>query len=98
MGEILGNPGILGQGREVGGGGGGGVPSLPHPRMIPGWGRYLGILGCLDKGRGVPSSPHPRMVWETFKGLEGTTLVCSMGWYYLTPYQDVLRMGEILVQ
>ena len=35
----LGIRGILGHGE---GGGGGGAGS-PHPRMIPGWGRYLGI-------------------------------------------------------
>ena len=35
MGEILGNPRILGRGR---GGGGGG---FSHPRMILGWGRYM---------------------------------------------------------
>ena len=27
-----------------------GVSSSPHPRMLPGWERYLGILGYLDKG------------------------------------------------
>ena len=80
MGEILGNPGILGQG---------GVSSSPHPKMLLGWERYLGITGYLDKGgylvlpilgcsgdgrdtwesgdtwtRGVSSSPHPRMLLE----------------------------------
>ena len=27
-----------------------GVSSSPHPRMLPGWERYLGIPGYLDKG------------------------------------------------
>ena len=39
MEEILGNPGILGQG---------GVSSSPYPRMLLGWGRYLGIPGYLN--------------------------------------------------
>ena len=67
MGEILGNPGILGQGGYLvhpilGCSRDGrdtwesrdtwtrGVSSSPHPRMFPGWERYLGIPGYLDKG------------------------------------------------
>ena len=41
--RYLGIPGYLDKG---------GMPSSPHPRMIPGWGgyMYLGIPGYLDKG------------------------------------------------
>ena len=64
--EILGNPGILGQGGYLvylilgcSRDGGDtweswdtwtrGVSSSPNPRMLPGWGRYWGIPGYLDK-------------------------------------------------
>ena len=67
MGEILGNPRILGQGGYLvhlilgySRDGGDtwesrdtwtrGVSSSPHPRMLLGWERYLGIPGYLDKG------------------------------------------------
>ena len=40
MANLLGNPGILGQGGHVCG----------HPWTIPGWLSYLGIPGYLDKG------------------------------------------------
>ena len=60
MGEIRGNPGILGQGGYLVHKGGihprmlpgwtRGVSSSPHPRMLPGWERYVGIPGYLDKG------------------------------------------------
>ena len=61
MGEILGNPGHLDKG----------VSSLTNPRMLLGWGRYLGIPGYLDKGGGVSSSPHPRMLlgWGRYLGM-----------------------------
>ena len=88
MGEILGNPGILGQGgylvhpilrcswdgrdtwesRDTWTRG---VSSSPHPRMLLGWERYLGIPGYLDKG--VSSSPHPRILlgWGRYLGIPG---------------------------
>ena len=64
MGEILGNPGILGQGRYLvhpilgcsrDGGDTWGCQDTwtregIHPRMFLGWERYLGIPGYLDKG------------------------------------------------
>ena len=51
-----------------------GVFSSPHPRMLLGWGRYLGIPGYLDKGEvSTCSSPHPRMLpgWERYLGILG---------------------------
>ena len=47
------------------------MPSSPHPRIIPGYGKYLGFPGYLDKGGGVPSLPHPRMIpgWSGYLGI-----------------------------